>query len=212
MADAYGDMLEPHYATIERRLEDGIYDVETQKLPEEFVVLDETSPGGDDVCVALLVRVRGSELPWRWCVQLSLVGKYATVGTADERIQRWPLVEPGRDADEGRLFHRLRELGFSILTYDELREATPLRPVNWEANEVCSVYNALFTFMDPWPSYGSAAADALPVRIDAAPPGNGDVVPAESCPQGLYRSHLARPAAPCVLVHEPGRHTLPDQE
>ncbi len=146
---AYGDLSHPSYAFAARRLDEEMHVGVVRNLSQKFVVEDQTSLGGDDVCVSLYVRESESHSDWRWCVQLSLVGNYAVVSRMGDGLAPWPVTEANADVAEAALLGALCESGMELLPYAELQEPTILRPPNSDAEEVYTVYNALFTDMVP---------------------------------------------------------------
>ena len=155
LTNAYGTLVSPSYAFAAQRLEAGMHADTVRRLARDFTVEDETSLGSDDVCITLYVRPREEAGAAKWCVQLSLVGDFGVVSemvSTGPARKVWPITE-ARTAcpSEAKLLGTLRSAGLELLPYAVLEEPTPFRPPNADADEVYTVYNALFTDAVPYP-------------------------------------------------------------
>jgi hypothetical protein len=159
--------------------------------------LDRTSLGSDDVCIALFVRPHEAPESWVWSVQLSLVGSYGVVARIGDSRAPWPITEFTDEPTEGRLLAMLGRSGVELLSYAELREQTGLRAPNSETEEIYTVYNALFTDMDPFPrtcraTAGKSTAHAKP---NLGPVSTGVCVlvrPDPKLPGQMFGSHAPK--------------------
>ena len=142
----YISLEQPDFSFISKAISSRPYESLIQQIRSLFEV-EELTDSNDDVSFRYLLSKQKNQ----WLVELSMLGRYATVLRISEIGPIRVITQNTCAQEEQKIFSLLMENQFKILEQQELEQPFPLSLSNAEPENVC-IYQALFSDTDvlPW--------------------------------------------------------------
>lgn len=143
---AYTSLEQPDFSFVSKAILSTPYESLIQQIRSLFEV-EELTDSNDDVSFRYLL----SKSKDQWIVELSMLGRYATVLRISEVGSIRVVTQNTSVQEEQKIFSLLMKNQFNILAQQELEQPIPLKLSSTEPENVC-VYQALFSDTDvlPW--------------------------------------------------------------
>ena len=142
----YMSLEQPDFSFVSKAISSRPYESLIQQIRSLFEV-EELTDSNDDVSFRYLL----SKSKNQWVVELSMLGRYATVLRISEVGPIRIVTQNTSVQEEQKIFALLMENQFKTLEQHESEQPFPLRLSNTEPENVC-IYQALFSDTDvlPW--------------------------------------------------------------
>jgi len=142
----YTSLEQPDFSFVSKAISSRPYESLIQQMRSLFEV-EELTDSNDDVSFRYLL----SRSKNQWVVELSMLGRYATVLRISEVGPIRVVTQNISVQEEQKIFSLLMENQFKVLEQQELEQPFPIRLSNTEPENVC-IYQALFSDTDvlPW--------------------------------------------------------------